>query len=169
MSTGPRKNTAKKRIQTYMASHLGAEVSIRELMTVGECARNTVSGAITALVSQGWIITKPSMASFVCHAIGSAKPTYPIAKRQYSLQAMHKVHGAFPTHPQVVPPAPEVAPPVVVTPVVQPEPVSLPLAAVYLTLMAGDLLEVVHISKGGRVYGIDNDGNLYTLRKVVDA
>jgi hypothetical protein len=156
----PHAQSAIRKISIYLANSLQQEITMDKLQVVGNnCARNTVSSIITQLTNAGWIITKPSNRSYMCHKVGTGK-TNGRTKRNVSLQAFHSVIDQFDISDDV-----KVVP--VETQPVKAEVVSPATSPNSSPINIGDLLEVVYVSRTQTIYAEDADGNAYTIKSFV--
>ena len=153
MSSGVHKNAKRRIVADVLSQHLGVEYTREELAILSGLAPNSVSSAITALVKGGWVITKPTNASYVCHREGKYIAQRNDGPRPISLRRAHElVEQRGPVYPGEQPALP---------PVVVPEPNGVPAP--------GDVMEVTFISRHGTVYLEDVDGNHWTAKLLESA
>ena len=147
----PEPKQPKKKVSTlcpimeYFATHIGDPTTVDQLVEVTGGSRSSISGNITVLTNNRWIIIKTGESTFVCHATGSYNPDTSLRKRQPQFLKVQKP-GA--RHPAPEAPATEV---------------ELPLAPGTKGLQPGDLLEVIRVSRNGTVWAEDGEGNLHRV------
>ena len=150
----PEPKQPKKKVSTlcpimeYFATHIGDPTTVDQLVEVTGGSRSSISGNITVLTNNRWIIIKTGESTFVCHATGSYNPDTSLRKRQKQFLTIQKPNGAK---------ALAAAPAVEWT---EPE---LPLAPGTKGLQPGDLLEVIRVSRNGTVWAEDGEGTLHRV------
>ena len=143
-------NFVQQAVARYLLDHPNEDIPGRLLIEATGGAQNSVSSAIYKLMRRdGWVITKPSKASYKYHGVG------------HTINGMPLSQPTKPTGEVVWENPPEATPSVAPDPFVPTVPTVEPTVLPVLAL--GDVLEVSYITRSGTVYAEASNGRTYRI------
>ena len=156
----------------WFAANLNKPITLDQMATLTGATKSSISKNISILTNNGWVITKTSVHTFVCHAVGTINPDVSLTKRQPQFRRVQRSkRKVVPTPTQIQDAVDKLAkPPVVeVVPQVVPEPVAITPVVVEQVdgVKVGDYLEVVFVSRHGLILAQHEDGETGHVYKLV--